>query len=373
LRPDDSGHLPTIPAAWLTPLQLAQKREFLATQPPTEPPSWFQRQWQGVRDFWFRNHLGTRLEGALQVTGGVGMVWGGVGGATGGTILGWGITSVVAIPVGGGIALAGVDQGVTGWRKVWDGQERPSLIAQGIDAAAGEGTGWYYEAGVGVVGNVHLAYSLWRNWSLITQYVQKVWQSLLGRRSPPAPNTPATATPVSPPAAPAKAPAPSSATTGEAATPTQSATAAEVVTAKPTLPEVATPSAAVPSNVAAVQTPQIKPLDWSIGSKSGESRQAHVSLHGANNLQKQYHGVFYGDPVTVTNEAWALAQQLGLKPISVGGVDIYVIPRPNSGWMGGFAGQGQNLNCVTIITKKGTHQLITAFPGKGLPLPRPIP
>jgi hypothetical protein len=35
LRPDASGHLPTIPAAWLTELQLAQKREFLALHPPS--------------------------------------------------------------------------------------------------------------------------------------------------------------------------------------------------------------------------------------------------------------------------------------------------------------------------------------------------
>jgi filamentous hemagglutinin len=113
------------------------------------------------------------------------------------------------------------------------------------------------------------------------------------------------------------------------------------------------------------------PLDWSIVSKTGESREAHVRLHGSNNLQKPSHGVFYGEPVAVTNEAWSLAQQTGVKPVTVGGADIRVIPRPNSGYSGGFAGQGQNLDSVTIVTQKGTNKIITAFPGSGLPAPQP--
>ncbi|MBN6078295.1 hypothetical protein HYE59_12395 [Aggregatibacter actinomycetemcomitans] len=90
---------------------------------------------------------------------------------------------------------------------------------------------------------------------------------------------------------------------------------------------------------------------------------AHVSLHGQNNLQKQSHGVFYGDPVKVTNEAWQ--NRGGVVPIIEGGTDVYHIPRANSGYSGGYSGQGQNLNHVTIVMRTGTNQIITAFPSSG--------
>ncbi len=77
--------------------------------------------------------------------------------------------------------------------------------------------------------------------------------------------------------------------------------------------------------------------------------------------------------MTVTEEGWAVAQQQGINPVTVNGTDVYVIPRPNSRWAGGFAGQGQNLDTVTIITKQGTNQIITAFPGNGLPAPGATP
>jgi len=89
------------------------------------------------------------------------------------------------------------------------------------------------------------------------------------------------------------------------------------------------------------------------------------------NLQKPVQGVFYGDPVTVTENAWSIAAEAGIAPIQHGGVDIYVIPRPNSGYAGGFSGQLQNLDMVTIITRIGTHELITAYPGNGTPFPQP--
>jgi RHS repeat-associated protein len=113
-----------------------------------------------------------------------------------------------------------------------------------------------------------------------------------------------------------------------------------------------------------------KPLDWSLVSKKGETRAEHVGLHGTNNLQKPSHGVFYGDPVATTNDAWSIGQRTGVKPTTVGGVDIHVIPRPNSGYSGGFAGQGQNLDTVTIITQQNTNKIITAYPGNGLPAPQ---
>ena len=113
-------------------------------------------------------------------------------------------------------------------------------------------------------------------------------------------------------------------------------------------------------------------LDWSIVSKVGETREAHVlAQHGAMDLQKPMQGVFYGEPQTVINDAWSIAQSQSIKPITSGGVDIYVVPRPNSGFAGGYSGQLQNLDKVTIITQKGTTKVITGYPGNGMPLPRP--
>ncbi|NHB05607.1 filamentous hemagglutinin N-terminal domain-containing protein [Burkholderia cepacia] len=112
-------------------------------------------------------------------------------------------------------------------------------------------------------------------------------------------------------------------------------------------------------------------LDWSVVSKSGETRPDHVTAqHGDLNLQKQAQGVFYGDPVSTVNDAWSIAQKTGVQPVASGGADVYVVPRPNSGYAGGYSGQRQNLNSVTIITVHGTNQVITAYPGNGLPLPK---
>jgi filamentous hemagglutinin len=122
---------------------------------------------------------------------------------------------------------------------------------------------------------------------------------------------------------------------------------------------------------AAPGSPAETPLDWSLVSKVGDSREAHVTLHGSNDLQKATHGVFYGDPVSTVNDAWSLAQKTGVQPVTIGGTDLHLIPRPNSGWAGGFLGQGQNLDAVTIVTKTGTNKLITGFPGNGLPTPKP--
>lgn len=63
-------------------------------------------------------------------------------------------------------------------------------------------------------------------------------------------------------------------------------------------------------------------------------------------------------------------RQAGIQPMASGSTDIYVVPRANSGYAGGYTGQRQNLDSVTIITVHGTSQIITAFPGNGLPLPK---
>ena len=110
------------------------------------------------------------------------------------------------------------------------------------------------------------------------------------------------------------------------------------------------------------------PLDWaSVVPKSGETRLSHVALHETPNPGKIAHGVFNGDSVAITNEAWGIAQSRGMSPfLSKDGVDIYRVPMGrNVGYAGG--GNATELagvphNTVEIIVRRGTNQLITAYP-----------
>jgi filamentous hemagglutinin len=132
--------------------------------------------------------------------------------------------------------------------------------------------------------------------------------------------------------------------------------------------DVSTTAAAADVSATATPAPQTT-LDWSNVSGSGETSVAHVLQHSEINLQKPNQGVFYGDAVDTINDAWAIGQASGIHPIPVGNVDIYLVPRPNSGFASGYAGQSQNLNTVTIVTKGGTPIIITGFPGNGAPFP----
>jgi hypothetical protein len=79
--------------------------------------------------------------------------------------------------------------------------------------------------------------------------------------------------------------------------------------------------------------------------------------------------------VLIPAEAWALELE-GSDYLSQSTAldeqrDAQSLVRPNSGYAGGYGGQGQNLNAVTIITQTGTNKIITGFPGNGLPTPKP--
>ena len=113
-------------------------------------------------------------------------------------------------------------------------------------------------------------------------------------------------------------------------------------------------------------------LDWSrISSRTGGNAAEHVTInHSALSLTKPDQGVFYGNPVSSIEDAWSIAQQIDLKPVTAGGVDIYVVPRPNSGYAGGMGGQLGNYDYVTIITDAGTNRVITAYTSGGTP---PLP
>jgi hypothetical protein len=110
-------------------------------------------------------------------------------------------------------------------------------------------------------------------------------------------------------------------------------------------------------------------LDLSrISARTGGDAADHVTLnHGSLSLTKPNQGVFYGNPVSTIEDAWAIAQRNGLKPVTVGNRDIYVIPRPNSGYAGGMGGQLENYNHVTVITEAGTSRVVTGYPSGGTP------
>lgn len=115
----------------------------------------------------------------------------------------------------------------------------------------------------------------------------------------------------------------------------------------------------------ATATPEPEPV-----ATEGAAVDHVIDQHGDLNLNKPNQGVFYGNPVSTVNDAWNTVQQTDIQPITNGGTDIYVAPRANSGYAGGYTGQRQNLNSVTIITVHGTNQVITAFPGNGTSLPK---
>lgn len=106
-------------------------------------------------------------------------------------------------------------------------------------------------------------------------------------------------------------------------------------------------------------------VDWNkVVSKKGETRKEHVLKHQHNNLNKRSHGVFYGSAVITINKAWK-NRKTGYK-VADGNVDLYIIPFGNVGYAGGYSGQGNNLNVITIVMLKDTNGIITGFPGFGI-------
>ena len=97
-------------------------------------------------------------------------------------------------------------------------------------------------------------------------------------------------------------------------------------------------------------------LDWA------NARISHVKEHAGQNLIKPEHGVFYGDPIKVTDEAWVIAQKLKIKPLVINNRDHYVVPRANAGYYGGYSGTRENLNHILLITEHNSNKVITSFP-----------
>jgi hypothetical protein len=159
--------------------------------------------------------------------------------------------------------------------------------------------------------------------------------------------------------------------TSELVTATRSAMAMESGTIG-AMPGYVARNEAVLGNVDAAATKAPAGLDWSRTSpRTGGDAAHHVMQnHGSLSLTKPNQGVFYGDPIAATEGAWATAQRVGTQPVTVGNRDIYIVGRPNSGYSGGYSGQLDNLDYITLITETGSNRVVTAFPSGGTP---PIP
>ena len=113
-------------------------------------------------------------------------------------------------------------------------------------------------------------------------------------------------------------------------------------------------------------------LDFSRYSERTKGDAAHhlKVQHSQLRLDKPDQSVFYGEPTHVTQEAWDIARQKNIQPINCGYEDVYIVPRPNAGYVGGPGGQRGNLDHITIKVEAGTNKLITAHPsGKTLDFP----
>jgi hypothetical protein len=111
-----------------------------------------------------------------------------------------------------------------------------------------------------------------------------------------------------------------------------------------------------------------KSLDWKRVGRDGRNAAAHVlDNHGNLKLSKEVQGVFYGHPIDVVENAWLSIDKLGIKPIKMGNRDVYIIPRGNTGYAGGYSGQLENFDHITIITETGTNKVVTAFPSGRTP------
>ena len=108
------------------------------------------------------------------------------------------------------------------------------------------------------------------------------------------------------------------------------------------------------------------PLDWGGTDPQGLSRKDHVRRHGIDDPSRSTaHGVFNGDPINLTADAWKRAKELGIEPQIQGNRLVYDIPYPNAGIQGGnpgLPGHGQTLNTIRIVTEAGSNRVITAFP-----------
>ncbi len=117
-----------------------------------------------------------------------------------------------------------------------------------------------------------------------------------------------------------------------------------------------------------VPAPSGEALDWKSvvplkGKYKGQAREDHVRLHNIDNPAKPQHGVFNGDGVDLTNEAWQKAQANGMKPDADGTLKVpmgKIVGRSG----GGEAHLGKLFYNLEIKLVPGTNKIITAFPSE---------
>ncbi len=107
-------------------------------------------------------------------------------------------------------------------------------------------------------------------------------------------------------------------------------------------------------------------LNWNaVISSKGETRIDHILKHTIPAPNRVSHGVFNGNAVEMVNTAWR--NRSAVNAIDDGmGCSVYNIPYINAGYESGLTNTGEVLNYVTIITKHGTNELISAFPTNGI-------
>ncbi len=117
----------------------------------------------------------------------------------------------------------------------------------------------------------------------------------------------------------------------------------------------------------AIDEVELPSLNWDSvvpkkGRYKGQTRMEHVRLHNIDNPSKPNHGVFYGDGVDITNQAWFKASELNIEPDANG--NLFVPMNKLTGRAGGQAvDSGELFYGVHIKLVPGTNKLITSFPG----------
>lgn len=106
-------------------------------------------------------------------------------------------------------------------------------------------------------------------------------------------------------------------------------------------------------------------LNWSHVGRDGQNAADHVcNNHSYLKITKEVQGIFYDNPIKATEKAWQTVTEQGINPTKIGHNDVYVVPMPSAGYAGGYTGQRDEYDYVTLVTKAGTNKVITAYPSE---------
>ena len=101
------------------------------------------------------------------------------------------------------------------------------------------------------------------------------------------------------------------------------------------------------------------------------NRVDHVQAHAIDNPARPLHGVFSGDALELTDEAWGIAQNgAGVVTIQQGPRTVYYVNMGRDvGYIGGATGAATGNPSVTyiqIVVENG-NEIVTSFPVSGIP------